>query len=106
VLPGRPIQYRGRLPRSDEAALVIEVADSSLDNDRTVKKRMYSAAAIPLYWIVNLRNDILEAYARPDPLSGRYLDVREYRVNESIECELSGGCTLSVPISRLIADAA
>lgn len=105
VLPGRPIQYRGRLPRSDEAALVIEVADSSLGNDRSVKSRMYSTAAIPHYWIINLRENVLETYSRPDPLLGQYLHRRDYRVGESVNCELPGNRALLIAIARLIADA-
>jgi Uma2 family endonuclease len=36
--------------------LVVEVADSSLGQDRLTKARIYAAAGIPQYLIMNLRH--------------------------------------------------
>lgn len=51
------------------AFVVIEVADTSLDDDRELKRPIYEAAEVPEYWIVNLRDRRLEIYrpkeARP-----------------------------------------
>jgi Uma2 family endonuclease len=47
------------------ALLVVEVADSSLAFDRQRKGRIYAAAAIPEYWIVNLAERVLEVYRMP-----------------------------------------
>ena len=52
------------------AALLIEVADSSLAFDRRRKGRLYAAAAIPEYWIVNLAERVLEIYRMPAASSG------------------------------------
>jgi Uma2 family endonuclease len=51
------------------AALLIEVADSSLAFDRRRKGRIYAAAAIPEYWIVNLAERVLEIYRAPSPVA-------------------------------------
>ena len=51
---------------------VIEVASSSLDRDRTVKQRIYAAAGIPQYVIVNLVHSRLEVFEKPDTAKGRY----------------------------------
>jgi Uma2 family endonuclease len=46
------------------AWLVIEVADSSLDRDRA-KAKVYAAARVAEYWIVNLVEGVFEVYAEP-----------------------------------------
>lgn len=44
---------------------MIEVADSSLDSDRTDKARIYSRAGIPFYWINNLVDGQVEVCSLP-----------------------------------------
>lgn len=51
-------------------ALVVEVADTSLERDRGVKRSLYAQAEIPVYWIVNLEAREVEVYS--DPRDGRY----------------------------------
>jgi Uma2 family endonuclease len=46
------------------AWLVIEVADSSLERDRG-KARLYAAAGVGEYWIVNLNDGLFEVHAEP-----------------------------------------
>ncbi len=53
LVPGTEETYDDAHPRT--ALLVVEVADSSLAQDRITKAAMYAAAGIPEYWIVNLR---------------------------------------------------
>ncbi|BBM70470.1 Uma2 family endonuclease [Rhodothermus marinus] len=48
------------------AVLVVEVADASLQFDRTRKAALYARAGIPEYWIVNLLDGVLEVYRRPE----------------------------------------
>src|SRR5262245_56988897 len=54
VVKGHPRDYLKRKPGPRKVPLAIEVADNSLRRDRTVKKRIYAAARIPSYWIINL----------------------------------------------------
>jgi hypothetical protein len=54
-----------RNPDAGDVAFVVEVADSTLSHDRTVKKALYAEASIPIYWIVNLINHQLEVYTDP-----------------------------------------
>lgn len=49
----------------DQAFLVIEVADSSLRKDRGPKARIYAAAGVPEYWIVNLLESVVEVHLAP-----------------------------------------
>ncbi|MGA2068265.1 MAG: Uma2 family endonuclease [Thermoguttaceae bacterium] len=65
VVRGTLRDYGDRHPGPQDVALVVEVADASLERDRTTKKRLYAEAAIPVYWIVNLLDDRLEVYEDP-----------------------------------------
>jgi Uma2 family endonuclease len=55
-----------RHPAPAEVFLIVEVADSSLQYDRTDKMRAYAAAGIREFWILNLEDDILEVYREPE----------------------------------------
>lgn len=65
VAPGGPGDYRESHPALP--ALVIEVAESSLDFDRLLKGSLYARAAVPDYWIVNLIGRVVEVYRNPAP---------------------------------------
>jgi hypothetical protein len=55
----------GRPPRSEETALIVEVADASLVLDRRLKGRVYARAGIVNYWLLNLIDSQLEVYSNP-----------------------------------------
>jgi Uma2 family endonuclease len=50
------------------AALVVEVADTSLRLDRRVKGGLYARARLPEYWIVDLVDGALEVHRDPQPV--------------------------------------
>ena len=58
--------YRSHHPNAEELFLVIEVADSSLAIDRTVKTPLYAKAGIPEYWIVNIQDRQIEVFSKPE----------------------------------------
>jgi len=62
VVAGIPLDYIGAHPST--AALVVEVAESSLRLDR-VKGGLYARAGIREYWIANLVNRTLEVHREP-----------------------------------------
>ncbi len=66
VARGSIRDYGGRHPGPDDLALVVEVSDSSLDEDRKMAE-IYGKAGIPVYWIVNLIDSQVEVYSDPDP---------------------------------------
>jgi Uma2 family endonuclease len=57
--------YPDRHPGPGDVALVVEVADSSLSYDRSVKQRIYARAGIRVYWIVNLVDRQVEVHTEP-----------------------------------------
>jgi Uma2 family endonuclease len=65
VIRGRPEDYQLLQPEAAQVPLIAEVADSSLQHDRTWKKRVYARAGIPVYWIVNLVQRQIEVFTQP-----------------------------------------
>jgi Uma2 family endonuclease len=72
IVRGAPRDYPDRVPPAADVACVIEVADSSLETDRTRKLAIYASAAIPQYVIVNLVDRQIEVHEQPIPAEGRY----------------------------------
>jgi Uma2 family endonuclease len=56
------------------AVMVVEVSESSLPLDRR-KAKLYAAAKVEEYWIVNLNERRLEVFRRPIPQEGRYAET-------------------------------
>lgn len=61
----RADSYTRSHPGPDDVFLVIEVADSSLDFDRSEKLPIYGKAGIAELWIVNLQDRQIEVYRDP-----------------------------------------
>lgn len=49
----------------DAAALVVEISDTTLGQDRNDKGSLYAKAGIADYWIINLRRRQVEVFRRP-----------------------------------------
>ncbi len=69
VVAGDRLRYLDHHPGPQDVALVVEVADSSLRRDRSTKKRIYAAAGIPVYWVVNLLENQVEVCTAPAGLA-------------------------------------
>ena len=67
VVKGGRDDYAKRHPRPNEVALLVEVADSTLEKDRGPKLRAYARGGIQVYWIVNLIDRQLEIHTGPGP---------------------------------------
>ena len=86
VVAGSPRDDREDHP--SHPALVVEVADTSVRLDRTVKARVYARGGIAEYWIVNLMARVLEVRRRPRRRAGRhatYTTVTTARAGDSIQ---------------------
>lgn len=58
--------YRLQHPTADDVLLLIEVADSSLNYDRTIKLPLYASHQIPEVWLFNLKEQRLDIYQQPE----------------------------------------
>ena len=54
IIRGTDADYEFRLPTAADVALLVEVSDSTLVQDRSKKLTAYAKGKIPVYWIVNL----------------------------------------------------
>ena len=64
VIAGSP---RGATTHPTTAALVVEISDSSLRYDTTLKMSLYAASGIADYWVVDVANRQLLVFRDPKP---------------------------------------
>jgi Uma2 family endonuclease len=96
VIKGQPRDYAERHPGAADVPVVIEVADSSLAEDRTVKQRIYANAGIPQYVLVNIPDQQIELHEQPLAGEGRYGRGTVLKRGDHLRLLLSGGQTLDV----------
>ena len=65
ILRRRAVPYKEREAEASDALLLIEVAESSLAYDRTTKLKLYAAAGIPEYWVVDCVAESIEVHRTP-----------------------------------------
>jgi Uma2 family endonuclease len=91
VVRGAIRDYLTRHPGPADLALVVEVAESSVREDRAALA-LYARAGIPVAWIVNLNDGAVEVYTRPtgpvDP--ARYEDSTVYRRDDHLPVVVDG----------------
>ena len=90
-------EYREHHPYPENVFWLVEYANTSLSKDLDAKKRLYAAAGIPEYWVVNLRTMTLLVFRDPD--------TAVYRTEQTLQ----GGVVhplafpdLAVSVSRLL----
>jgi Uma2 family endonuclease len=66
VVRGTILDYSQRTPEAADVGLVVEIADSSLYDDRAMAG-IYGAGGVPVYWIINLVHRQVEVYTDPGP---------------------------------------
>jgi Uma2 family endonuclease len=85
VLREYKAEYRKRHPTGEETELVVEIADSSLASDLSIKRRLYARAGVPEYWVVDLNNRRLVVHRGLDMTKGEYASVQSYAETEAVE---------------------
>jgi len=95
--------YATRHPGPADCALVVEVADSSLADDRAALRR-YAWAGIPCVWIVNLVDEVVEVYARPSgPIANAgYATQAVFDPGDSIPVTIGGTARGPVSVRELL----
>ncbi|CAL1241959.1 Uma2 family endonuclease [Candidatus Methylocalor cossyra] len=63
-------------PGPEDVLLLIEVADTSLEFDRSIKIPLYARHGIPEVWLIDLAGRAVEVFR--DPAAEGYRDVRRY----------------------------
>lgn len=84
IMRGSP---RGSIAHPTTAALVIEVADTSLANDLTTKAELYATAGIADYWVLDVDGRQLWVFRDPAPIpdgGAAYRDKKSFGPADSI----------------------
>ena len=101
VVRGNIRDFAARHPSPRDVALVVEVADSSLQYDRLQKRPQYAAAGIPEYWIVNLIDRRLEVFRDPAP-GGDYQVAKNIAADGVVELIIDGRPISSLAVADLL----
>jgi Uma2 family endonuclease len=90
VVRGTLREYASRHPLASDVSLVVEVADSTLKQDRTSKYAIYASAGISQYWILNLLSREVEVYLQPDVTACSYQQVKTYSAQQLVPLVIDG----------------
>ncbi len=104
IVRGARRDYRERRPTAADVAMVVEVADTSLQQDRGTKKRLYARAGIPIYWIVNLGERQIEVYTEPTGPAEEpdYRQRQDYGPADMIPVRLDGAEVGALAVRELL----
>jgi Uma2 family endonuclease len=103
VIRGTIRDYLTHKPEPGDIALVVEVAESSLHDDR-VKLARYAWAGIPVVWIVDLTGEAVEVHTRPTgpAAPARYQDVATYGPSDRVPVVIDGREVGQVAVADLL----
>ena len=77
-----------RLPTPDDVLLLIEVADATLQYDRTTKLALYARFGVREVWIVNLIDRQIEVYTGPGPAG--YAARKDFKPGQAVPVVIDG----------------
>jgi Uma2 family endonuclease len=89
IVRGANTDYRSRVPGPADVAMLVEVSDGTLGQDRGVKLAAYAKDGIAVYWIVNLVDRQVEVYTRPTK-AGRYRSRKDYKPGQHVPVVIAG----------------
>ncbi len=104
VVPEIPSDYTIHHPTATDAALVVEVANTSLLRDQRDKSRIYARAGIVCYWVVNLEDRRIEVYTEPsgECENPSYASVLNYNAGDAVPLVIAGNTIATIPVSDLL----
>jgi Uma2 family endonuclease len=100
VVRGSPRDYRDNYATPDRIALAVEISESTLASDRSVKLPRYAAAGIPVYWIVDLVHEQVEVYT--DPAGGQYRNRAVFARDQQISVLIDGKLVGQIAVSEFL----
>ena len=102
IVPGPEELYDDVRPTAADLLLVVEVSDTTLARDCGLKQRVYARSRVPVYWIVNLLDRVVEVYT--DPRGGRtpaYRTRTDYRPGDTIPVGVGKKAAGTIVVSEL-----
>ena len=104
VLRGKGGDYTRRRPAPGDVGLLIELSLSSLKADTGFKLAAYAGANIPVYWVLNLVENLVLVFERPIPSERRYESTQTFTLGQSIPFRLDGVLVTEVAALDLLPD--
>ena len=104
IVIGDTRRYLDHHPRPDEIALIVEIAESSLRIDRSLKSGLYAQNGIPTYWIVNLIDRQIEVMAEPtgEAAEPAYAKSTIFKPGDKVPFTLAGVVVGEVAVADLL----
>ena len=102
LVRGTPLDYADNVPQASDVFAVFEIAHSSLRSDRQTKQRLYASAGIPIYVIVNLRDNVVEVLQQPVLDEPHYAQRTEFRRGETVSLSLAGLGTIEWNVEEML----
>jgi Uma2 family endonuclease len=94
LLRWRDDYYREAHPAPADVLLVIEVADTTVVKDKTIKIPLYAHAGVPEAWLVNIPEGRVEIYS--NPTGGMYQRTEVFGRGEEARSHTLEGLVVSV----------
>jgi Uma2 family endonuclease len=96
--------YDERHPGAADCELVIEVAETTLESDRTDMMKIYARDRIAVYWIVNLIDRAVEVYEVPNGTKAkpRFKTRRDYFEDEEAPVVLGGKKRGGIAVTEIL----
>jgi hypothetical protein len=82
--------YVNAHPVPNDIHVVIEVADSTVRTDRTIKRAAYAVSGLDEFWIINIAERQLELHLTANVQTGHYQQVVIYSEAETFESPFAG----------------
>ena len=94
VLKRRADFYSGKIPESADVLLLIEVSDSSLAFDQSVKLNLYARYGVPEYWVVDVEGRRIVTYR--EPTAKGYVRKVEFAATDIVTAQAFPGVRIAV----------
>jgi Uma2 family endonuclease len=95
-------RYLRQHPQPKEIGMLVEIADSTLLEDRRDKAPIYAGGRIPWYWIVNVADKIVEVYSDPKGgASPEYRKREDYEIGEKVPVVINGKIVGHIDVGNL-----
>lgn len=96
--------YRDHHPTPADIGLLVEVSDSSLAIDRHDKGSIYAANGIPVYWVVNVIDKVIEVYTQPagSGEAAAYATRTDFAVGSAVPVVLDGNTVGTIAVADVM----
>jgi Uma2 family endonuclease len=100
ILRRRPDFYAEAHPQAEDVLALVEVSDTTVEFDRTVKVPLYAQDGIAEVWIVDLKAGAVEVYR--EPKGDGYQQVQMFRRGDVIGFQAFIDTQFTVPVDQIL----